>query len=94
MAFVCQYQYSPLNDQGKVRLLHLKPGRQRDNIQISIIHTRLDDQPIYQALSYTWGDATVTTPIACSKVGDTLSITRNCEAALRRLRLEGEERVL
>ena len=94
MEFVCQYQYSPLKDQGEVRLLHLKPGRQRDNIQISIMHARLDDQPIYQALSYTWGDATVTTPIACSTVGDTLSITRNCEAALRRLRLEGEERVL
>ncbi|OCK95422.1 HET-domain-containing protein [Cenococcum geophilum 1.58] len=94
MAFVGQYQYLPLKDQGEVRLLHLKPGRQQDNIRVSIIHAQLDDQPIYQALSYTWGDATVTTPIACSEVGNTLPITRNCEAALRRLRLEGEERVL
>jgi len=81
-----QYRYSPLGIARQIRLLHLKPGEQSDAIQISIRDTNLDQQPMYEALSYTWGDPLEKSLIVCNDDGDTLPVTLNCEAALRRLR--------
>ncbi|CBX97652.1 hypothetical protein LEMA_P090610.1 [Plenodomus lingam JN3] len=43
-----------------IRLLNLLPGQFSDDVYISIIHERLQDEPRtpYECLSYTWGSAT------------------------------------
>lgn len=48
----------------------------------------LDDHPKYKALSYVWGDASVTLPILVNE--KRYYVTTNCHAALHRLRGVGE----
>ncbi|EMC92811.1 hypothetical protein BAUCODRAFT_45477, partial [Baudoinia panamericana UAMH 10762] len=45
---------------------------------------KLQDAPSYQAVSYTWGDTTLTKDIVCDN--KRLQVTENCELALRALR--------
>jgi hypothetical protein len=54
--------------------------------------TGLSIVPIFEALSYTWGDPSATVPIQVN--GAELQITLNLFLALKRLRKEREERVL
>ncbi|KAL3419459.1 heterokaryon incompatibility protein [Phlyctema vagabunda] len=53
-------------------------------VACTISHVSLDDTPSYTALSYSWGDASLTTPILID--GCIFQVTTNLEAALRRLR--------
>ncbi|PMD28507.1 HET-domain-containing protein, partial [Hyaloscypha hepaticicola] len=94
MASQRHYQYRPLEKGRCIRLLRLEPGDAAAAQKISIFHADLDQQATYEALSYTWGDPDDTTLISCTEEGSTLAVTRNCEAALRSLRLEYEERTL
>jgi hypothetical protein len=94
MSSTRRYHYTPLGEGRNIRHLRLKPGDESSSIRVSILHTKLDQHPLYEALSYTWGDPRETTPLRCNEDGDTISITRNCEAALRRLRKRDEERIL
>ncbi|ORY10634.1 heterokaryon incompatibility protein-domain-containing protein [Clohesyomyces aquaticus] len=85
-----RYRYWPLNyELGKeIRLPVLQPGEFEDPIRVHIVHANLLDDPQYEALSYTWatedGDASLSRELDCK--GKTVAITRNCEAALRRIR--------
>jgi len=88
------YQYIPLENGRRIRLLCLEPGDAAATPKLSLFNADLDQQPTYEALSYTWGDPNDTTLIYYNEEGSTLAVTRNCEAALRRLRLEYEERTL
>ncbi|OCK81570.1 hypothetical protein K432DRAFT_14361 [Lepidopterella palustris CBS 459.81] len=94
MASPGQFRYCPLQHSNDIRLLRLKPGDLHSNIQISIRHEHLNERLRYEALSYTWGDPTKKKSISCNEAGDTLSVTRNCNAALRRLRRVNGERTL
>lgn len=77
----------------KIRILDILPsggddtdGRIRCNIHIAA----LADKPVYEAISYCWGDADNT---VCVTVGDKQTfVTANLHAALCRLRLEDEVR--
>ena len=88
------YQYHPLQYPGQIRLLRLQPGDELASIQITIFPVLLGEKPIYEALSYTWGDPNPRALISCNEDGDTIEITLNCEAALRRLRAKDKERIL
>jgi hypothetical protein len=94
MSSLCRYHYKNIGEGRQIRLLRLKPGEESAAIYISIFEASLDEYPLYEALSYTWGDANVKSLITCNDEGDTLPVTRNCEAALRRLRSQTEERTL
>jgi hypothetical protein len=50
------YQYKPLNYGlgQEIRLVVLHPGRESDDMTCDIIHVNLLDDPIYEAVSYTW----------------------------------------
>jgi hypothetical protein len=77
-------------------LLTLHPSiNEFDTINTSLREVRLSDSPHYEALSYSWvtedGDDTKSSNLYCD--GKLLPITKNCEAALRRLR-EEEARML
>ncbi|KAF2025618.1 heterokaryon incompatibility, partial [Setomelanomma holmii] len=69
-----------------------------DDLECDIIHHNIADKPIYEALSYTWatqqGDVSLSQSIACGDTGEKIPIPKNCDAALRYLRLKGSQRVL
>jgi len=93
MTAQARYCYRPLQP-GEIRLLHIKPGSAGPLIQLSLVHVNLNDRPEYEALSYTWGESSNPSTIVADETGHTLEITRNCEAALRVLRKDKQERVL
>jgi hypothetical protein len=86
------HRYPALSAVRSIRTLCLDPA---DNDQAalhgSLEEVNLDEKPIYEALSYTWGAASPTGSISLNlENGDEagLSLTPNCEAALRALRLK------
>jgi hypothetical protein len=74
----------------------LHPGDESSSIRISLDEVCLGTEPRYEALSYTWatkdGDDRRSSCIECE--GGELLVTKNCEAALRRLRENDGERIL
>lgn len=78
------YKYRPLQTSGSIRLLQLKPGKDDEPIRCWLFEVRLDDWPLYQALSYTWGSPTDKSTIVCNE--STVSIPRNLAEGLRVLR--------
>ncbi|TVY80845.1 Heterokaryon incompatibility protein 6 OR allele [Lachnellula suecica] len=83
-----EYIYPPLQHPDSIRLLELLAGEASDPIRIALSEVRFQDNPEYEALSYTWGgedgDNTRSCSIDCD--GRYIRITKNCEAALRQLR--------
>jgi hypothetical protein len=77
-------------DRREIRLASILPGRWSEDISCKLTVVPLDDNPKYEALSYTWGDPLDKTPIFVE--GVTFLITNNLHWALRRLRRFGETR--
>lgn len=94
------YHYTPLDliHGRRIRVLVLKPGKPGDPLCCELEHVNLQQGPIYEALSYTWadetGDDSICRSIQCGKDNQLLGITKNCEAALLRLRRQDEDRRL
>lgn len=76
--------YKDLVEGHLIRLISLKPGGRDDPILITLSIVDLDHAPEYDALSYVWGNPTDLVSVECN--GHGLSITRNLDAALRRIR--------
>jgi hypothetical protein len=78
-------EYQPLfSEQKQIRTLILYAGEIRDPIRCDLRIVSLADNPPYEALSYTWGDESVTEPIDVG--GVQFRATANLERALRHLR--------
>jgi hypothetical protein len=86
------YEYSELTDPGELRLLILAPGGGSAPLGCRLKHTILSNQPIYEALSYAWGDPTKAKEIICED--RSISITESLFTALRHLRHVDEERTI
>lgn len=90
------YWYRRLrNDEFSIRLLRIHPnGDSTSKIECELFHEEIDnkDRTPYEALSYTWGDASQTVDIQVN--GCAFSVTVNLEAALRSLRKADDPRVL
>lgn len=85
--------YNPLPRQASIRLLKIAPGYPQDDIVCELVVVdSLEHGPSYEALSYAWGDPSVTVPITCNGVSK--SVTTNLAAALRRLRRLPEARTV
>ncbi|TVY80293.1 Heterokaryon incompatibility protein 6 OR allele [Lachnellula suecica] len=86
------YQSLDTNKHG-IRLVELLPAARSPQcisdylVNCRIEHASLDNCPPYQALSYHWGDATVTWPIFLE--GEVFLVTKNLEEALRCLIASG-----
>lgn len=79
------YRYVSLTNPTHIRLLSLHPGSGDDEIACDLNTAVLGDQPVFEALSYKWGDATQRLPLKC---GDGVaSATVNLHSALWHLRL-------
>jgi hypothetical protein len=91
-----QYRYRPFEyGQGEeIRLVLLHAGNYWDELICDLIVVNLADRPVYEALSYTWadssGDASLSSKLVCFH--HIIPITNNCDAALRRLRLQNGKR--
>jgi hypothetical protein len=79
-----QFRYTSLLQEGHIRLLAVDIGSGNDQICTRLVTYPLDVTPDYIALSCTWGDPDDTCRVLCH--GQQLSITRNLQAALWRLR--------
>jgi hypothetical protein len=93
------YEYIPLDYKlgQEIRLLVLKPGEPSDRLRCDVVHVNLEDEPDYEAVSYTWAsdneDAALSRSIYC-KGNKYITLTVNCDKALRQLRKRGLERRL
>jgi hypothetical protein len=76
----------------EIRVLCLNRGVESDPITCTTSHAYLDTDPQYEALSYAWGDPNETLSITLN--GSPFQATTNLVTALRRLRLEDEDRYL
>ncbi|KAL6154977.1 hypothetical protein ACJQWK_00882 [Exserohilum turcicum] len=78
--------YQPLDTtRDEFRLLRIEPSHDFDNIiSCQLFTVSRADKPSYCTLSYEWGDKTVTKPMLAN--GIIVQVTRNLEAALRRIR--------
>jgi hypothetical protein len=85
------YQYRRLNYTlgQEIRLIELLPGLPSEDIRCNIVHVNLDDDPEFEAVSYTWAtedsEDTFSKTIYTSS-NTTMSVTANCVSALRQLR--------
>jgi len=61
-------------------------------ITCSLVEVTLDDHPIYEALSYVWGDPKLQSTLQIE--GARLKVTNNLELALRYLRLPDKPRTI
>jgi Heterokaryon incompatibility protein (HET) len=88
------YGYFPLDAAAdEIRLLEILPGSEPARITGRLVKVSLNTSPIYDALSYTWGDPSITTTIILDGDQD-FSVTTNLERALQDLRLEDEIRTI
>jgi hypothetical protein len=86
-----KYQHKPLAGDRFIRVLNLLPTSGSD-LRGELLASSLDKLPNYEALSYSWGPPVLSSMIICD--GKELSITPNCEAALRRLHQPGKPRLV
>ncbi|EON65766.1 hypothetical protein W97_05005 [Coniosporium apollinis CBS 100218] len=85
--------YKPLDpSRREIRLITLAGGEFSDDIRCSLSAVSLDNEPVYEALSYVWGDPDVMLPMTLQ--GGLHQVTTNLEAALRHLRYHDRPRVL
>jgi hypothetical protein len=79
-------------DTEQIRTVRILSAAQSDDeLRCELAVTSLHKQPVYKALSYTWGDANDTVPIILN--GRCFYVTRNLERALRRLQSANQESV-
>lgn len=86
------YVYTPLKE-GEIRLLTLLPCASSTPISLTISHVSLTSEPVYEALSYAWGEAANERSVLLEgkemrvrgNLHDALYHIRRPENALRRL---------
>ena len=86
------YKYLPLKHDHEIRLLYLLPGSDKAPLSCSLRIVSLSELPVYEAISYTWGEPVFSASIECSP-HERLPITENLSAALFNLRLADHIRI-
>lgn len=75
-----------------IRLLTIKPGNASDHLELDLSTVSLNTSPVYEAISYCWGDASLTDVVLCD--GHDVSITQSLFGALGELRYAAEPRTV
>ncbi|KFY88006.1 hypothetical protein V500_06634 [Pseudogymnoascus sp. VKM F-4518 (FW-2643)] len=83
---------SPDISRKPIRLLELLPSSTSAAIKCRLIYAFLTENPLYEALSYCWGDLSNPVTIQCDT--STISVTQNLYSALVRLQKKQEIRTL
>ncbi len=85
--------YSPLKSiENEIRLLKISSSLEEEPLVCSLEPISLDGDAPYTALSYCWGDANDRADIMVN--GQSVSVTRNLENALRRMRNVDQDKVV
>lgn len=80
--------FKPLTNPREIRLLHLSPAAEPNaTLSGKLQHANLDDNPVYEALSYEWGNPEKTHIFSLDDA-TTISITESLHHALRDIRHE------
>lgn len=83
------YQYKTIDSsREEIRLLRILPGAWRDPIHCETLVASLESKPIYDALSYAWGDQKNKLDVFLD--GISFPVTKNLFTALRRIRAHQE----
>ncbi|KAF2669536.1 hypothetical protein BT63DRAFT_263718 [Microthyrium microscopicum] len=83
-----QYQYQPLEDNRTIRLLHASRSK-NGSLLFDFSHVSLNNSPVYEAVSYTWGSKDRDKTIRHRKTGHVLYMTSNCQDMLWSLTKDG-----
>lgn len=75
-----------------IRLLTIKPGNAADPLELYLSTVSLNISPVYEAISYCWGDASLTNVVLCDE--QDVSITTSLFEALGELRCAAEPRTI
>jgi hypothetical protein len=78
---------------GNIRVLSLLPGSFDDPLRCRLTVKPIEENPQYDALSYMWGNPSVTRQITLDD-DETFPVTVSLENALRHIRLQNEIRHL
>ncbi|ETS85344.1 hypothetical protein PFICI_03369 [Pestalotiopsis fici W106-1] len=76
--------YQPITQDNEIRLLILEPGVPGDEIRCYLVNVDISWGIRYEALSYAWGDATITRGLTCS--GRVMEVHASLHDALSDLR--------
>lgn len=88
-----RYLHRPLDKiTADIRIARLMPGKKDDPIACKIEHMDLSTDTNFEAVSYCWGDASITKPITLE--GHLYPVTLNLHNCLQHLRREDEPRNL
>lgn len=83
------YKRLPLQPRNReIRVAVIEPGPKESQLAINLRIVSLDDDPLYDALSYTWGTPQLSENARLNAID--FAITPNVDAALRRLRSTSE----
>ncbi|KAJ9145284.1 Heterokaryon incompatibility protein-domain-containing protein [Pleurostoma richardsiae] len=87
--------YRPLKSTKSFRLLRVHPAKSDlDALEVTVSEASFTDELEYEAVSYVWGDPDDRVTVTSRPCGTELSVTRNCDSILRRLRQEQNDRVI
>jgi hypothetical protein len=82
------FRYAALPDASHIRLLHVLPRTDEETIRCKCLpHSLLGPRLEYTAISYTWGDASLTEPIVLN--GERYFTTKNARKVLEYVRRTG-----
>ena len=86
------FRYSQLGD-AHIRLIHVNVGVRNDGLSIQIHeNVSLENAPVYEALSYAWGESRKTGSISCGS--ESIAVTQNLATALVQIRNPDKIRIL
>ncbi|KIW02607.1 uncharacterized protein PV09_06055 [Verruconis gallopava] len=86
------YKYSPLPTESSFRVLELLPGEKNADLAFRLHLEDWSKSPVYEALSYAWGDSKNKVPTLCDE--QPLYITTNLRDGLIHLRQSDRSRFL
>lgn len=78
------YKKKPLLTPTSIRILAIERGKESDVLQCKFKVVDLNDDPVFEALSYVWGKDGKIVPIQCD--GGLISVTPSLAYAMRRIR--------
>jgi hypothetical protein len=84
--------YEELASPTTCRLLELEPGAADEPLVCNLRHYDIFDYPVYEAISYVWGDPTLSCLVTCNS--ETVRVTNSLYSALKRVRLQDQIRAI
>jgi hypothetical protein len=86
------YLHEALPTKTSFRVLELLPGVEGDLISCRLRSVHWAELPVYEAISYAWGDPKARAPVIVN--GKSLEVTVNLRTALKHFRYQDRSRVL